>query len=325
MATLSYKCRSCGGEMSVDSSGELICEYCGSKYSLKDEELKDYKIFRQQLLEYLRRRNDERMSGGSEEDNRYSRLWDMAQTETFTSADGEEITLSYLYSSCERTGPAYPNDREIRMFLTRNNVIYVFDGRDSYLADTAVKTVSKIRYPAADVRGLKECFPVFAGRYELSGSAFNKGVMLVYERPANLFPLSMFGAFTPEHAAWIVSRMENVCCVLQYSGLTHGGITADNFFINPFSHHGALIGGWWDAGKGDGYERDTYGDNKDLKDVRKTADHILGIHRNEIPDEFDRFIRSRPEKNAYDDFARWDEVIEKGFGGRRFAGYAGDV
>ena len=319
MATLSYKCRSCGSEMSVDSSGALVCEYCGSKYNLKDEELKDYRVFRQQMLEYLRRRHDENLSGGSEEENRYSRLWDMAQKETFTASDGEEITLSYLYSSAIRTGAGFPGAGVIRMFITRNNVIYVFNGHDSHLADAAVEMVSKIRYPAADVRGLKECFPVFAGRYELRGGALNKGVMLIYERPANLFPLSMFGAFTPEHAAWIVSRMENICCVLFYSGLTHGGITEDNFFINPFSHHGALIGGWWSAGQSY-IGRDN---TKDLKDVRKTADHILGIHRNDIPDEFDRFIRSRPEKSAYDDFARWDEVIEKGFGGRRFAGYTG--
>ena len=314
MAALSYKCKSCGGEMSVDSSGELICEYCGSRFSLKDEDIKDYKVFRKQLLEYLRRRHDEKVSGGSEEDNRYSRLWDMAQTETFMSADGEEITLNYLYSSVEQVG-------KIRMFLTRNNIIYVFEGKDSYFADRAVEMVSRVKYPAADVRGLRDCFPVFAGRYELKGGVSDKSVMLVYERPANLFPLSMFGAFTPEHAAWIVSRMENICCVLEYSGLIHGGITADSFFINPFSHHGALIGGWYLAEN----KCDMRRDNRDLSDVRKTADHILGIHRNEVPAEFDRFLKSRPQKSAYDDFASWDEVIEKGFGGRRFAGHMDSV
>ncbi len=291
---LSFKCRSCGGEMSVDSNGSLVCEYCGSSFNLKDEDIKEYRIFRSAMLSYLRRRHDEIVSGESED-----HLWDMAKTVILRSADGEDITIRYLYTS-DKDG--------VKMFLTRNNILYVFEKSNAQLAGRSEDMVSQLQYPSADMRSLKSCFPMSAGSYKLEGG----GIMLAYERDANMFPLNMFGALTPEHAAWVVSRMENICCVLEYSGITHGGISADSIFINPFSHRGALIGSWWNAKRGI-----TRG--RDLKDLRDTAAFILGRHKGEEPAEFTSFLKSRPKDTAYDDFAQWDRVIEDGFGGRRFA------
>ena len=75
---ITLKCKNCGGEMSVDSSGSLTCEYCGSKYAFRDDELLQYKNFRRQVLEYLRGVHDLKADGKSHEDL----LWNQVDVET---------------------------------------------------------------------------------------------------------------------------------------------------------------------------------------------------------------------------------------------------
>ena len=197
--------------------------------------------------------------------------------------------------------------------MTRKNVVLVFDEKNSAKAEEVLQGIRKVTFPAADVKGLSDCFPKFVGKYNLS----DKGVMLAFERSKNLFPLSMFGSLEPEHVAWVISRLENICCVLNYSEIIHGNITEDNIWINPFIHHAVLQGGWYsvkesaNAGFAD--------KDKDLKDLRKTAERVLGIHNEEAPKEMTEFLKSVPKKDAYEDFEAWDKVIEEGFGGRRFA------
>ena len=170
--------------------------------------------------------------------------------------------------------------------------------------------IGLLKFPPADVKDLKSCFPRLLGRYALEDG----GVLLAFERPDNIFPLAMFGSLTADHAAWVVSRMENICCVLEYSGLIHGGISEHSLFINPFTHHAVLFGHWSSARK-----KGASKENPDLKAIRKTAERMLGTHSGEAPAAFIQFIRSSPAADAYSDFGLWDEVIEKGFGGRRFA------
>ena len=57
----------------------------------------------------------------------------------------------------------------------------------------------------------------------------------------------------------------------------------------------------------------------DLRDIRKTAARILGMHKNEAPKALMDFLEGKPEADAFADFEKWDKVIETGFGGRRFA------
>ena len=296
---LSLKCKNCGGEMVVDGSGSLACGYCGSKYSFHDRELEGYRNFRLQMLQYLRGVHDQKLNGESHEDL----LWANAETICYCTRDEKEITLRYLYSH---------DDGVAQSYLTRSSAVFVF--QESSKADQMLEGIRKLSYPPADVKGLQECFPRLNGRYDLKDG----GVLLAFDRPENLFPLSMFGSLSPEHVAWIISRMENICCVLCYSDLIHAGISEESIWINPFNHHAVLMGKWYLAremsGAGFGVKRD-----QDLVDLRKTADRVLGMNKENAPKELSEFINKWPAEDAYADFADWDQVIEKGFGGRRFA------
>ncbi|MBP8969910.1 MAG: hypothetical protein KBG42_11610 [Lachnospiraceae bacterium] len=297
---ISFKCKNCGGEMSVDSSGALVCEYCGGKSFFDDKELLGYKEFRKQMLNYLRGIHDEKTEGKKTEEY----LWDNAEETQVETADGEAVTIRYLYSL---------DDGPVKVYLTKNNAIYVFGPGDGALADKMLSGIQMLTIPPADVKGLHECFPRLNGRYDLKGG----GVMLAFARTDNLFPLPMFGSLKPEHTAWIISRLENICCVLNYSSMIHGGITEEAVWINPFNHHAVLMGHWWSASK-KASNKEAFG-NPDLKALRKTAIKTLGIHKDEVPKEMKAFLEGGPAPDAYDDFERWDKVIENGFGGRHFA------
>lgn len=304
---ISLKCKNCGGEMSVDGSGSLYCDYCGSKYAFQDDELLQYRNFRMQVLNYLRGVHDQKANGEDHEDL----LWGDAETVLLQTADGTDVTIRYLYSFDGGAAVTY---------LTRNSVLYVFPEKQRGEADKMLQGIQMLTFPPADVKGLGECFPSLVGKYELKDG----GIMLAFERPTNMFPLSMFGSLAPRHVAWIVSRMENICCVLEYSGITHGGISEETVFINPFIHHAVLYGHWWGArrkecGLSHSFEAAHKMPNQDLWDVRKMAERILGLRKEEAPAQFLQFLREKPAADAYADFEAWDRVIEEGFGGRRFA------
>ena len=50
---ITYKCENCGGEMVIRASGDLVCDYCGSKSHFSDAQLREYREFRKNMLEYL--------------------------------------------------------------------------------------------------------------------------------------------------------------------------------------------------------------------------------------------------------------------------------
>ncbi|MBQ3907548.1 MAG: TFIIB-type zinc ribbon-containing protein [Lachnospiraceae bacterium] len=298
---LSFKCKNCGGEMSVDGSGELYCEYCGSKYSFQDKELLEYKNFRLQMLNFLRGVHDQKANGKADEDL----IWGNADTAYYETADGNDVTIKYLYSHDDGTCTSY---------LTRGSALFVYPKEKREEGERALRYLGELQFPPADMKNLAECFPDFSGRYELKDGQ----LMLAFKRPEHLFPLSMFGSLAPEHVAWVISRMENICCVLLYSEIVHQGISEDSLWINPFTHHAVLMGHWWSAKDMEKREMPFWG-WEDLSAIRKTAERVLGMHRDEAPKALLDFLKSRHAPDAYEDFAAWDKVIETGFGGRRFA------
>ncbi|HEY9777072.1 MAG TPA: hypothetical protein V6C81_25120 [Planktothrix sp.] len=50
-----------------------------------------------------------------------------------------------------------------------------------------------------------------------------------------------------EHCGWILNCLFNLCCYMQWAGLTHNAIASTTVFIAPRRHTCALLGGWWYA------------------------------------------------------------------------------
>jgi hypothetical protein len=50
-----------------------------------------------------------------------------------------------------------------------------------------------------------------------------------------------------EHVGWILNVLLNLCCYLEWAGITHNAICPETFFVSPLRHSGMLLGGWWYA------------------------------------------------------------------------------
>ncbi|MCQ2539264.1 MAG: TFIIB-type zinc ribbon-containing protein [Acetatifactor sp.] len=291
---ITYKCRKCGGEMSISPAGELVCAYCGTKENFSDAELRGYREFRNSMLQYLAA-----AAGKNTDTYAAEQLWSYAETKSFQSDDGEAIEIKYLFTAV---------DDGIEMYMAKESVIYVFPAGRAKDAQKMLENIAKMQYPKADMKGLANYVPSLIARFDLN----DDGALLVFKKSDNMYPLGAFGKLEYIHAAWVLSRLENLCCMLEFSNLCHGGITLEGIFIDPYTHEAALYGGWWKATP----ERN--GSKVDLKSIRAVIDRLLGVDKKDVPKGFLDFLKSAPAMDAYTDFGEWDQVIETKMGGRHF-------
>ena len=284
---INYKCKMCGGELELSGSGGMVCTYCGSKSFFSDEDFKGNETFRKKMLEYYK-------AEAAIKDNDYTtdKFWVCNDRDAFTMQNGQKLQIDYMKKY---------DYQEYTCYIARESVIYIFNtGKDS---DAFLAGLNRLAFPEADDR-LHRSFPEFKTGIKLEDGR----QVLVFVRRPNVYPSEMFAPWESKHLAWVISRMENICCALAYSGIEHGGISPESVWINPVMHEGILFGDWRDVR--------TLTQNSDLKDLRKTAIHLAKNTRD--PKEMYAFLNSAPEKDAFSDFEKWDRVIEDGFGGHRF-------
>lgn len=120
------------------------------------------------------------------------------------------------------------------------------------------------------------------------GSSF-----IVIEKRQGVYPLKMLGTLLDRHVAWVISRLENLCCLLSYNDMVSNGLTVENLFVDPENHQLYLYGGWWFTGY-EGAEsvgasaeavpylnKKSFGKNRnscrtDLESIRLIATKLLG-------------------------------------------------
>ncbi len=304
-------CKNCGADMRIDISAmTAVCHYCGTKYVLSREDTDYFREFYHQMNSFLSLEHDEQ-----ERRKKADTLWEKAETEVLECTNGSSIEIRYMH--CFHT-----NDCTI--YTARRNIIFCFDKDHADLAEQYRKNVSLLDYPSADTRQLSNFFPKVTGGFSLT----NGGTALVTAKDEDEYPLSLFGTLGGRHVAWIISRMENLCCVLEYNGLVHLELNENTLYINPYTHQASLYGGWWKAGKHNSLSSDgktILQCRQNLLQLRNTAARLLGfdsaqnVHSSrEIPKALAQFISGLPENNAYDDFALWDDMLIKAYGERKF-------
>lgn len=310
-------CKNCAGTMILDASGmTAVCPFCGTKYTLNHEDTDYFKNFYRQMNRFLSGNTDER-----ERHLRADELWEKADEEAFNCTDGSTVRIKHLYRKDFSGG---------EMYAARRNIVFHFSDRDAAKAEKYRKIVSFLDYPSADTRQLAQFFPNVTGGFELEDGSD----LLVVSKDMDEYPLSLFGTLPGRHVAWIISRMENLCCVLEYNSLVHPAIGLDALFINPYTHQASLYGGWWDAAKNNTVSADrshVFQMQENLKGLRNTAAQLLGYPSagtvrvtEDVPKALADFINGKPMDNAYDDFALWDEMLIKAYGERKFMNFSSD-
>ena len=302
-------CKNCGGLMVIDPSGTTArCLYCGSEYVLDHKDTDYYHDFYERMRGFLR------LSADAQERRRHAdEVWNSAESEVFECSDGRQIDIKSMYT--------YKN-KDVTVYTARQNLIFRFDSENADKADKFRKNVSAIDYPSADTRNLSAYFPRISGGFELNdGSA-----LVAVKKSEDEYPLRVFGTLSGRHTAWLLGRMENLCCVLEYNSMVHPDFGLDTLYINPYDHQASIYGGWWNA-----VPNNTVLNGKALTTqdnliaLRETAAKVLGFasasdarETDDIPKPFVDFLRSAPMSNAYEDFGYWDDVLIKSYGERKF-------
>lgn len=317
------KCRMCGGTMDVDRKENLaVCPYCGSRSALYQRDEKLYEQFQDMFRAIL---DQEKIPGKTEEG-----FWVEAEREELLREDGGTVEISYLLKD---------KADMCTMYVARKHVVYVFPKGCEDFAVRYRDMSGQIRYPNPEMeRELSQYVPKEASSCRLRDG----GTLVAVEKAEGAYPLKLLGTLLDRHVAWIVSRMENLCCLLSYNQMVHNGLTVDNLFVDPGMHQLYLYGGWWFAGyeggrlpgiSGDAmrYAEKKYLDKKkshpstDLEALRYAAVRLLGYDSREklradtlLPGPFRSFLEERAEKDAGTDFSRWDRVLLKSYGERKF-------
>lgn len=304
-------CQICGGAMVLDASGITAhCLYCGKNFLLDHTDTDYYRDFFAQMNSFFSAPEDEQIRKQKAE-----ALWENAQSHTFICADGTPVEVKYMHRY---------SDADADVYVARRNIIFHFKTQGAEKAERLRRNISALDYPSADTRNLEAFFPKISGGFNLNDGSF----LCAITKNEDEYPLRLFGALNGRHVAWIISRMENLCCVLEFSSLVHPQITPDTLYINPYTHQASLYGSWWNAGKHNTFAFDT---NKllqlqqNLTGLRSTAAQALGFPdisdipiTEDIPEALCSFIRSTPCATAYDDFAYWDKMLIKAYGERKF-------
>ena len=292
-------CKNCGSIMVYDVSSMMAyCKFCGTSYVLDHKDTDYYKTFYRQMVESSDKDQERKM--------RDDELWDNANVLTLATKEGQNIELRYLYSYSDKCADVY---------VTRRNIAFHFRAGENAKAENLRRMTSSLDYPSADTRELSDFFPRVTGAFVLEDNT----TLVVINKREEEYPLRLFGKLGGRHVAWILSRLENLCCVLEYNGLVHPEIDPDSIYINPNNHTACLYSGWWDVARKNttGVGGHILSSEDNLNGIRRTADAILDRHT-DAPAALIEFIRSRPRIDAYEDFAYWDEVIIRAFGKRRF-------
>lgn len=319
------KCKMCGGTLDYDRQQNLaICPYCGSKSTVFEQDRKLFEQF-QAAFDVILNQSDSRKRQQAEEG-----FWVEASVEQLPREDGEVIEVAYLTKRRADMCTVY---------VARRNVIYVFDKGFEDSAARYREMVGQIKYPNEDMeKELSRYIPKIVTECRLAdGRQF-----LAIEKEAGVYPLGMLGLLMDRHVAWIVSRLENLCCLLEYNDMALNGFSMENLFVDTANHQIYLYGGWWFAGfcgmETAGASKSVFpylkkgiaGQNRnqvstDLESIRLVAAKLLGCEDREklrtvhlLPKAFEDFLVLGPDHSAQADFKKWDKVLLESYGERKF-------
>lgn len=150
--------------------------------------------------------------------------------------------------------------------------------------------------------------------------------------------VAKMGPLDPKHAAWVMSRAYNLACFLGYAGIVHLDIRPETFFIEPSSHIGALLGGWFYTG----YERHaplavpSRAEHlarqrpalAHLSQIRAMGRRLVGAptvadlrQNTTLPAPLKAWLLGWAGSDPIAETAAWGQIIDKSFGPRRFTPY----
>lgn len=307
-------CPACGAALEPDENlMSAKCKFCGNMIALSPKDLGVDMMTSEVLAEMFRGEAAGVFLKQKLEELNQDQYWKHhAQTVTFIAEDDSVVEISYIH---------YVNSLNTSIFMGRSNVFLLFSDPDD--AKRYVDTASSLRYPPDDKYSMKQFFPEITHRFALR----DRRVLVVIPRGRDEYPLVSFHKLPDVHAAWIVSRLENLCCLLQFNDFVLSDIDIRDIYINPETHQAYLYGSLWRARRTAEFRSEFREKENPYEDellaVRRIAAETMGFSliedtRSVVPEDFHTFLREKPKKDAFSDFSQWDVSLMLAYGKRVF-------
>jgi hypothetical protein len=230
-------------------------------------------------------------------------------------------------------------------YICRDTVMYVVEAKHRVLYENALQAFKSFKYANDKMKAeIGRYLPTIVHEEKLSGS-----YMMAVSKPPDFVSVADLAAHVKRipnvHIAWIISRLMNLSCYLQYTNIAHGDINQETLFVSPSTHSGMLLGGWWYArqrGASLSYlpqhsakiwrtlphavqSKKQATSKLDHELIRAMARELLGdaggtslLRNPEIPKPLALWLNATGTGSAVTDFGAWAKVRESSLGERRF-------
>lgn len=230
--------------------------------------------------------------------------------------------LSLWHNLCTINLPIKQNSDELSYIdISYSYHFTLSDTEDVYISNNSIWYIAyynycintrRIQYPSADIKDLSKYLPKVITYFTLADGKLAINI----DKPDNIYPLAIFSNLDAKQVAWMISRFENLGCLYEFNNVDFTGIHIEDFYINPKTHELFMLTGWKNF-----VYNDTSNSHQYLYDIRKIALSI--INPSTAPQMCLDWLNSTPEKDAYEDFKSWDNVIMTGFNGHNFHHFEG--
>ena len=247
------------------------------------------------------------------------------------SKSGKKIAFKFLSEKTFELG---------KLYIGRKHVVYLLDKEHKKFYDNAIFQINNLTY-ANDK--MKEEFSRYFPKIEESFETNESKWCLIFSKSEDQFLLEDLleqqgKSLDAKHVAWVVSRLSNIACYLQYKEVVHNGISLNNCFVSPSHHSISLLGGWWYATKEkqkmigtqkaifdimplkDKYEK-IANPQTDLESIKLLAKLLLNIKSvvdKTIPQSMLNWLKKGSSSNAIEEFKNWNVALDSAWGARKF-------
>lgn len=239
--------------------------------------------------------------------------------------DGKYYTISFRISHNFELG---------KMYIGDNTILYLLDEENEKLALNAIKKIESLKYVNEDMKKeFYKCFPKVSESFK----TIKGKIGIVIEKDEDLILLKDLlsysnGKLLASTVNWILNSLYNIVCFIHFNGLTHNGISIENYFISTKNQYGALLGGWWysvDEGKElIGISKDIFNimqyemkeiknsnTRLDLESIKLLGRTLLGDKSgillttdSNIPRNLSIWLRENTTGNSFEEYSVWSNI-----------------
>lgn len=222
------------------------------------------------------------------------------------------------------------------LYVCERHVIWATRRSEDDLAKRWLDTVKDLKFPNATVEAKVRPFLPQNSHTVANGDR----AYTICQRPEDYIRvadiLAKKGAMDPRHVAWTLSRAYKIAGYLNYARIQHLDVSPETMFIDPVSHLGALLGGWFYTASGGqkllavpartAHLRATE-TNLDAQ-IKMMGRRMLGASspgqlraNKSVPDPLKSWLLDTPRKTVHEAERDWKGALVAAFGKRRFTEY----